>query len=198
LHLQSGKWDLSQIPLDRLYGTGVVIDLSQQIDNYGFITLEMVQSLTPDAIRENDIVVLHTGWHRYSWCGPLEDETRYFAQHPGPSNELVDFFVERNIKWVGTDCPAFEHPLNTAIRDMRPDLVAEFELQMGKKLEEQLPRATLLYAHKTIAANNQVLVECLGGGLEEVLNRRLTLGAFPWRFKRGEASIARVVAFVEE
>jgi len=40
-------------------------------------------------------------------------------------------------------------------------------------------------------------VENIGGDIDQVLNRRCRIGAFPWKFKGGEASICRVVAFLD-
>jgi arylformamidase len=40
--------------------------------------------------------------------------------------------------------------------------------------------------------------ECLGGEIDLLLNRRVTIGMFPWRFVDGESSISRCVAMVEE
>jgi kynurenine formamidase len=39
----------------------------------------------------------------------------------------------------------------------------------------------------------------MGGeiGAPELQNKRLTLGAFPWKFKGGEAAFCRAVAFME-
>ena len=34
--------------------------------------------------------------------------------------------------------------------------------------------------------------------MDLLLNQRVTIGCFPWRFVDGEASIARVCAFVED
>jgi len=47
--------------------------------------------------------------------------------------------------------------------------------------------------------NHHVLhAECLGGDLDLLLNRRVKIGFFPWRFVDGESSIGRCVAFVED
>jgi hypothetical protein len=45
-----------------------------------------------------------------------------------------------------------------------------------------------------------VHVENLGGdiGKKELHNRRLILGAFPWKFKGGEAAFCRAAAFTDE
>jgi arylformamidase len=40
--------------------------------------------------------------------------------------------------------------------------------------------------------------ECIGGDIDLLLNQRVTIGFFPWRFVDGEASIGRCVAFVED
>ena len=40
--------------------------------------------------------------------------------------------------------------------------------------------------------------ECLGGEIDLLLNRRVTIGMFPWRFVDGESSIGRCVAMVDD
>ena len=40
--------------------------------------------------------------------------------------------------------------------------------------------------------------ECVGGDIDLLLNRRVHIGCFPWRFVDGEASIARIVAYVSD
>ena len=40
--------------------------------------------------------------------------------------------------------------------------------------------------------------ECLGGEIDLLLNRRVTIGFFPWRFVDGESSIGRCVALVDD
>ena len=41
-------------------------------------------------------------------------------------------------------------------------------------------------------------VECVGGDIDLLLNQRVTIGCFPWRFVDGEACICRMVAMVED
>jgi kynurenine formamidase len=41
-------------------------------------------------------------------------------------------------------------------------------------------------------------VECAGGEVDKVLNKRLIIGTFPWKFQYGESAFCRVVAFDEE
>ncbi|MFQ5860364.1 MAG: cyclase family protein [Dehalococcoidia bacterium] len=197
-HLSPTGRDMASVPIEDLYGTGLVIDLSSRVEDWTRITVELVEQAAPEPVQERDIVVLHTGWQRYNWLSEEQNEDAYFARHPGPTPELVDYLIAKRVKWIGVDTPAFEHPLDTAIRDMRPDAVEEFEAKMGRPIEQVLPKRKMLYAHRTTGRHNVPLVENMGGDLVQVLNRRVTLGAFPWRWVRGEAAFCRVVAFVEE
>jgi len=189
---------LGQIPIQDLIGTGLVIDLSPLCGPWTLYRLEQVLAAAPEEIRVGDIVVLYTGWHRYNWAEGTPDETRYFDMHPGPHPEVIDYLVEKRVRWLGTDTPSLDHSLDTAIRGMRPDLVAEYEAQTGKPIEETLPRSWLEYSHVATAKANIPLVENLAGDLPRVLGRRLTLGAFPWRWEGGEACVCRVVGFLDE
>jgi kynurenine formamidase len=81
---------------------------------------------------------------------------------------------------------------------MRPDLVEEFEDLRRRKLHEVFPKEDLFVMHRVPFRHNILHVENLGGDVEQVLNRRCLIGVFPWRFVGGEASICRVVAFLEE
>ena len=40
--------------------------------------------------------------------------------------------------------------------------------------------------------------ECIGGEIDLLANRRVTIGFFPWRFVDGESSIGRCVAIVSD
>jgi len=53
--------------------------------------------------------------------------------------------------------------------------------------------------HNALFPHDCIHVENLGGdiGKPELHNKRITLGAFPWKFKGGEAAFCRAVAFVE-
>ena len=40
--------------------------------------------------------------------------------------------------------------------------------------------------------------ECVGGDIDLLLNRRVKIGCFPWRFVQGESCVSRIVAFVDD
>src|ERR1700676_3782008 len=59
-----------------------------------------------------DILILHTGWHRY-WEGkPQQDLVRYFCMHPGGKFELLEWMLSKRIKWFGIDCGSGDHAMN--------------------------------------------------------------------------------------
>ena len=39
-------------------------------------------------------------------------------------------------------------------------------------------------------------IETAGGEIDRILDQRVTVGCFPWRFMGGEAAFCRFVAFV--
>jgi hypothetical protein len=43
-----------------------------------------------------------------------------------------------------------------------------------------------------------VHAECIGGDIDLLVNRRVTVGFFPWRFVDGESCIGRCVAMVDD
>jgi hypothetical protein len=43
-----------------------------------------------------------------------------------------------------------------------------------------------------------VHAECIGGEIDLLVNQRVTIGFFPWRFVDGESCIGRCVAIVED
>jgi kynurenine formamidase len=86
LYYQTGE-TIDQIGLERLCGSAVIVDADK--GQWGEITDEdLEQAQVP--IREGDIVVLRTGWHRHYW-----DEERYILKAPGLTKSGVDWLVNR-------------------------------------------------------------------------------------------------------
>ncbi len=105
---------------------------------------------------------------------------------------------EKKIRWIGADLASIDHSLFTRVRWMRPDLVKEYEEMTGKPIEETLPEKDFEYIHYGTARNDVSMLENLGGEIEQVAGRRVTMGAFPWRWIGGEGCVCRVVAFLDE
>ena len=194
---ETGK-HLGEIPIQDLVGTGLVIDLRPITKPWSYYSLDdILQCLPPgEEIRQGDIVVFYTGWDHYNWTKPTRDDVMYFDRHPGPKPEVIDYLIEKKIKWIGADLASIDHSLYTRVRWMRPDLVKEYEAMTGAPIEETLPEQNFEYAHYRTARNNIPMLENLGGEIAEVAGIRCVLGAFPWRWIGGEGCICRVVAFL--
>jgi len=52
--------------------------------------------------------------------------------------------------------------------------------------------------HLDLFPHGIIHAECIGGDIDLLLNRRVTIGVFPWRFVDGESSVGRFVALVED
>jgi arylformamidase len=83
-----------EIPLDRLYGQGVLLN----------ITCKPVQELGPEIfdgleIQRGDIVVLNTGWSNYA-------NTARYDEHPYLSAEAAQYLVDCGVKLF------FPHPIS--------------------------------------------------------------------------------------
>lgn len=199
-HFVTGGQDIASIPLDRLYGPGVIVDLSDMAQDYGIYTSRDIEERVE--VREDDILFIYTGYSRYGWDQPEADEQRYMLRHPGPTREFWQWCLQKRIKLLGVDCGSQDHPMNTKIRDWRPDEAKKADAALrrmyGEGLEEIFAPEDYQGMHFALFPQGILHVECLGGEIGKLLNQRTTIGVFPWKFKDGEAAFCRVVAFHEE
>ena len=196
MHIISGGADLASVPLDRLCREGVIVDLSDELEDWSVITPEMITSRMD--VKKGDILIYSTGYHRYFNGRPEEDEERYFLRHPGGDRRLAEWIVEMELAWTGFDCGSGDHPMNTSIRYKRPDATKAFERAVGKSVNEAFPEEDLFVMHRVPFRAGITHVENMGGALEDALNTRCLIGAFPIPIQGGEASPCRVVAFIDE
>ena len=196
MHIIPNGNDIASIPLHRLYGEGVVVDVSDECGEFDIIKPEHITKKVD--VRKGDILLIHTGFHHFAEGERDQNEETYYCRHPGGSVELAQWFVEMEFKWTGVDCGSGDHPMNTQIPGLRPDIAAEYEAKKGVKIEEMFPRRNEYVMHKLPFPHGILHVENLGGEIDEVLNTRCTIGCFPFRFVGGEAAYARVVAFLED
>jgi arylformamidase len=66
----------------------------------------------------------------------------------------------------------------------------------GKGLDDLFPPDHYQLMHVALFHFPIVHAENLGGDIDLLLNQRVTIGCFPWRFVDGESSICRIVGFV--
>ena len=114
------KGDMAHLPLDYLVNRGVVVDISKRMHDWAVITPEIIESAGAD-IREGDILILHTGWHKH-YEGPTAagSGALLLLSTRGPSLETLQWMFKKKIKWWGMDTgcvrPRHEHvdPLHAA------------------------------------------------------------------------------------
>jgi len=200
LHFCTHGRDIASLPLEFLYGPAVVVDLSDIAEDYGIYTSKDIEDRVE--VKENDILIINTGYHKYAWYEPEADEVRYMVKHPGPTREFAEWCIKKKIKWIGVDCGSADHPMNTKIREWMPTQAKEAEKYLqekyGKGLDDFFPVEDYQLMHILLFPKSIIHAENLGGEIDRFNNKRTTIGCFPWRFVGGESSICRIVAFEEE
>jgi kynurenine formamidase len=63
MHIVSGGSDLASVPIDTLCREGVIVDVSDECEDWSVITPEMIESRMQ--VNEGDILLYNTGYHRY-------------------------------------------------------------------------------------------------------------------------------------
>jgi kynurenine formamidase len=176
----------------RFFGTGVAVSIPK--GKWGVVTAEDLENAEP-TIQSGDIVMINTGSHR-QWG----DNDDYFAYSPGLYREAAEWLVAKQVKLVGVDVQALDHPLGTKIvahgtGPSHPHLMEEYKAQTGRDVMEDFPDWEI--AHKTLLPAGIPGVENVGGELDAVTGKRCTFLVFPWRYPQGEACYVRVVAVID-
>ena len=208
MHMADGGGDIASLPLTKLIHEGVIVDVSDEVSDWSIITPEMITSKVE--VKKGDILIIHTGYHRYYEGKPEQDLTRYFCMHPGGTRELAEWMLERELAWWGIDAGSGDHPMNTTIRHMRPDLTRRFEQKVGMPVRDYFGEYTythhrsgreitedLFPLHYLAFPKGCIHAENVGGDIEKVLNQRCIIGAFPWKFEGGESCPCRIIAFFD-
>ena len=200
IHFYTPGKDIAELDFDFLHGPAAIVDLSDAAGDYDIYTSKMVEERVE--VREGDILLIHTGYHRYGWDQPIADEIRYMVKHPGPDREFAEWCKDKKLKWLGVDCGSADHPMNTIIRTWMPrqakEAQAHFQAKYKKSIEEVFTDDKYQLMHIELFPEGIIHAECLGGDIDLLLNERVEIGCFPWRFVDGESSISRIVAFVDD
>lgn len=205
-HFVTNGLTIDQLPLEWLYGDGVIVDLSH-LDELDIFTPKDIEDRVE--VREGDILIIHTGWHKHAQFGTEPDEEKYIQRHPGPHFDLVPWLLEKKIKLWGVDMISTDHPMNLPIGrflgrgglEHWQRVRAQCEAKFGAdQIDALFPNSAYQLTHNALFPHNCVHVENMGGeiGAPELQNRRTKIGCFPWKFKGGEAAFCRAVAFLEE
>jgi kynurenine formamidase len=193
LHWKEEGTDIASIPLERLYGPAVVVDISDTHGDFDIIRPSDIEARAD--VRPGDILIIHTGYNRYYAGGSEPDLVRYFFKRPGGEKDLAEWLVEREIRWLGIDSSSPDHPMNSNTANWWPDVVEEAENVMGAVPSSCFPAHCETIIHKILFENETPIVENLSSAILPLVGQRIQMCAFPWKFAGGEAALVRVVAF---
>jgi kynurenine formamidase len=207
-HFVTNGRTIDEIPVDWLCGPGAIVDLRDEMGDLAVYTPQMIEKRVE--VKQGDLLILHTGWHRYSQFGAEPDEERYIHMHPGAHPDMVPWLLEKKIHIWCVDAISTDHPMDLPIGRFlgkgsfghcdRVRKLAEEKFGGAEEVDRLFPEEDYQLTHNKLFPHNCMHVENMGGDLSapELQNQRLTIGIFPWKFKGGEAAFCRAIAFVEE
>jgi len=176
-HFGLGKWTIDQIPLDRLSGPGVVIDISKKAEKDPDSLLDIKDIKAWERLHgkvpKGAIVIMNSGWYKYygdkkyyNWEeGYPETDTKHM-HFPGFSAEAVDYLI-RNSQIVGI-------AVDTVSIDRGQD-------------------NNLFEAHRRMSESNVWGIENIGN-LDKLPAKGFLVYNLPLKFKDGSGSPVRVFA----
>jgi kynurenine formamidase len=192
---------IDEVPIEWCYGPGVIVDLSDMLDDLDVFRPEDIEKRVE--VRQGDILFIHTGCTATPHPGCRRE--RYIQRHPGPHYSICVGCKEKIhicgvVRLHGSpDEPAHRRFLGKGGLEHWQKVRAKVEAKFGAdKIDELFPESAYQLTHNALFPHDCIHVENMGGdmGLKELHNKRLTLGAFPWKFKGGEAAFCRAVAWL--
>jgi kynurenine formamidase len=124
IHFAEGKWTADEIPLERLVGPAVVVDVQSQADSNPDYRIDLAAMDRWEGdngpVPDGAIVLFRTGWAR-RW----PDRAEYLGtartgagaaqelHFPGIDSAAAGRLVERKVKAVGIDTPSIDHGQST-------------------------------------------------------------------------------------
>ncbi|MGB3562216.1 MAG: cyclase family protein [Thermoanaerobaculia bacterium] len=199
-HFWAAGRTIGEMPLEYWHGPGVIVDIADDVSDSSVYTPAMIEEKVD--LEDGDILLIRTGYGRYGWNSPDSDEFRYMLKHPGPSPDFSEWCVERQIKWLGIDCVAMEHHMNTIQRVFHPKTFAEANQklidQFGQDWDEMFPLDKYYQdMHLNLFPKGIVHAENLGNELTRADNGRYYVAAFIQKGMELASCWGRFVAFRE-
>ena len=153
-------------------------------------------------VKKGDILLIKTGWARFGWLSPDSDEFRYMIKHPGPSADFAQWCIDMDIKWMGVDCVAQDHPMNTIQRIWHSKTFEEanekLKKDFGMEWDEMFPLDHYYQdMHYNLFPKHIVHAENLGGSIIDAPAGRYYIGCFIPKGMELASCQARFVAFKE-
>jgi len=175
IHFGEGKQAADEIPVSRLVGPAIVIDISQACaDNPDYrLTTEDIAKWEKqhNAIPNDSIVLVHTGWGKFwpdkkTYLGTDAPGDVANLHFPGISREAAELLIQRRIDAVGIDTASIDYG---ASKDF---------------ITHQILYGANIYGLENVA------------NLERLPARGATLIALPMKIKGGTGGPARIIALL--
>ena len=200
IHFYPNGRTIGETPLDYWVGPGVIADISGVVSNSSVYTPEMIEAEVD--VQEGDILIIKTGWYNLGWASDDSDEFRYMIKHPGPSAEFAAWATEKKIKWIGVDCVAADHPMNTIQRLWHPKTFDEanekLKKDFGQDWDEMFPLDDYYQdMHLNLFPHHIVHAENLGNEMSKTRSGRYYIGCYVQKVMEAESMWGRFVAFKE-
>ena len=112
-HFVTAGMTIDEIPIEWLCGPGVVVDLTDEMDELAIYTPKMIEDRVD--VKTGDLLFLHTGWDKHAQFGSEPDEEKYIHRHPGAHPDMVPWLLKKKIHIWGVDCVSTDHPMNLPI-----------------------------------------------------------------------------------
>lgn len=192
IHLIQKGLGVGSLPIDLFFGNGVILSIPK--GKWELIEPSDLENAKLP-ISKGDIVVIVTGWHhKYS------DSLEYFGESPGLSKAAAEWLVKKGVKLVAVDTPQVDHPLATSLAPHRGGplmnrVAKNYKAETGRDFMDDHPDWNV--AHKILLGAGIPTIENTGGDVDELLNKRATFHAYPWRFNEGDACVIRFMAMVD-
>ena len=202
-------YNLAEIPLEYCVGTGVILDMRHMKDEFeaewktGFepglwkiiMPEDVDKACKKDGleIRENDWVVMNTGWQDY-WA---INNDKYYNYYAGMGPEVAEYLIhDKKIKaisgtWGATDSPLWHAPL----KEQMPWLDKAYRKATGKDPDVEFPDYEP--CHRMYTQAGVVTVENAGGEVDVVSGKRMIIAAFPFKCDMADGGFVRLVAWEE-
>ncbi|KAL5014527.1 hypothetical protein ScPMuIL_008797 [Solemya velum] len=122
-HLSEGSWRTQRIPMDNLFGPGVVINVTDKVladPDYRVKTSDLSQwEANYGRIPPNAVIIMNSGWQYkfpnrtlvFNSADPEDTSTYHF---PGWHEETVQWLVDnRKVNIIGVDTPSMDYGQST-------------------------------------------------------------------------------------
>ena len=169
------KLDAASIPLEKCYGSAIMLDFRHLCEEPYAITIEDLEEAerkVNDKVREDDIVIIHTGWAAKWAYGPNADRWKYGCE-PGPGlhKDTPKWFIDRKVKLVGIDHPNLDY-----------DQTASCHVNF--LVRERVGKEPIYIVENLV-------------NLEKIPTHRFTFVGFPLPFRDGSGSPIRAAAIID-